>query len=304
VKQPSFKQRQRSYTARRRKREKTGGGDLHRPHRVKRNGRRRRKKAAKDNAGEQEAPERVRIGGKAVAKKPLKALYEGTGLDPNWKHRKKLMRKVKKKLKKSKETSSSTGSTSSTGSSGMDNEELLEDRSKIHKVASLGPGLLSAQGISAMKEHLTQIAGTGWESDPHLLAPLLCLYHRTYMLNKLTGGVNREFATLCWIGDQLLQGRVAEGMDGLMQRLKSLEMTAGGTSWATSQKLELVPPPTAAIGTRSEYQVARREARLDQQLLPPAHGGEKGQGKTREKGKEKGQKGKGKAKEGDGKKSA
>ena len=266
---------------------------------------RKKKKKEKEERGEPAAPDQMRLGGKTVAKKPLEQIYRGTGLDPSWKRRKKLMRKVKKSLKRNKDSSSSTGSSSSSTSSGMEGENLLEDRSRIHRIATLAPGVLSAQGISNMKEHLTQVAGSGWEADNQQLPPLLCLYHRTYMMGKLSGGVSREFCTLSWIGDLLLQGRVAEGMDALMQRLKSLEMTAGGSNWATSQKLELVPPPTAAIGSRAEYQVARKEAKLDQQLLPPAQAGEKGKSKGKEKGREKGKdKGKGKGKEGEGKKAA
>ena len=125
------------------------------------------------------------------------------------------------------------------------------------------------------------------------------------MMNRLSGGVSREFATLSWVGDLLLQGRASEAMDCLMQRLKSLELTAGGMNWSTSQKLELVPPPTASIGSRSEIQVAKKEAKLDLQALPAALPGEKGKTKGKEKGREKGkEKGKGKGKEGDPKKGA
>ena len=265
----------------------------------------KKKRREEEEKGEPAAPDQKKLGGKAVAKKPLESVYRGTGLDPSWKRRKKLLKKVKKSLKRNKESSSSSGTSSTSTSSGMEGENLLEDRSRIHRIAAMAPGVLSAQGIANMKEHLTQVGGTGWEADNQQLPPLLCLYHRTYMMGKLSGGVSREFSTLSWVGDMLLQGRVAEGMDALMQRLKSLEMTAGGSNWATSQKLELVPPPTAAIGSRAEYQVARKEAKLDQQLLPPAQGGDKGKSKGKEKGREKGkEKGKGKSKESEGKKSA
>ena len=70
-----------------------------------------------------------------------------------------------------------------------------------------------------------------------------------------------------------------------------------------TKKLELVPPPTASIGGRSEIQVARKEAKLDQQVLPSASAFEKGRTKGKEKGKDKTKdKGKGKSKEGDPKK--
>ena len=273
------------------------------PSAKKRRRKKKKKKAKRTEGGELRAPEKTKLGGKTVAKKTQEALFQGTGLDPIWKNRKKILKLVKKKLRRSRESSSSSGSSTSSTSSDSGSENILEDRSKLHRIAAIAPGVLAAQGVANMKEHLTQVAGTGWEEDRQSLPPLLGLYHRTYMMNRLSGGVSREFSTLCWVGDMLLQGRASEAMDALMQRLKSLELTAAGTNWATSQKLELVPPPAAQIGSRAEIQVARKEARLDQQVLPGAQSSDKGKAKGKEKGREKGkEKGKGKSKEGDGKK--
>ena len=73
---------------------------------------------------------------------------------------------------------------------------------------------------------------------------------------------------------------------------------------ATAQKLEIVPPPDATMGTRAEYQVARREAKLDNEVKGSAPA-DKGKGKSKEKGREKGkEKGKGRGKETEGKKSS
>ena len=266
---------------------------------------RKRKKKKKEKAKKKKKeevgagpPEQVRIGGKAAARKTLSALYEGTGLDPKVRHRKKLSRKVRKALKKNKETSSTGTSTSSTSSSDL-GEALLEDRSKVHRIASLGPGLLAAQSVMQMKQYLTQITGTGWEADENALPPILSLYMRTYMSTRLTGGVAREFATLAWVGDLLLQARPSEALDGILQRMKSIELTASGTSWTTSQKLELVPPPEAQIGTRQEYQIAKREAKLDGEVKGGTLSIDKGKGKTKEKGSKGKEKGKGKNKEAD-----
>ena len=79
------------------------------------------------------------------------------GLDPDLKARRRLVRKVRKVLKKSAETSSSSSSTSSASSRdlGMEGEELLQDRSKVHRIAVLAPGLLSAQTVANMKPFLS-----------------------------------------------------------------------------------------------------------------------------------------------------
>lgn len=189
------------------------------------------------------------------------------------------------------------------GQHGGGNMEVLQDRSKVHRVATLAPGLLASSSIEQMKTHLVQVAGTGWEADSQGLPPLLSLYNRTYMMPRLSGGVAREFSTLAFVGDLLLQARPAEALDGIIQRLKSIEMTSSGSPWSTSQKLELAPSAEASLGSRQEYQLAQKEAKMDQAVKGSTSGGEKGksQGKSRGKGKDK-DRGKGKSKEGDAKK--
>lgn len=221
--------------------------------------RKKKKKSKKKEKKEEAEPEggrqRQKIGGKGVAKKELKALYAGTGLDPSPKVRRRLVRKTKKALKKEKSTSSTSSSSSSTTSTmeGGDSSSILQDRSRVHRIARLAPGLLTATAIEGMKVYLSQGLGTGWEAESESLPPLLSMYHRTFLLQKLSGGVGREFATLCHSGDLLLQGRPSEALDNIIQRLKSLEMTASGSPWSTSQKLELTPVTDASLGSRVEY---------------------------------------------------
>eukprot|EP00435_Cladocopium_sp_Y103_P033556 s3214_g8.t1 len=272
---------------------------------AKKKKKKKKRREERREEGEASAPEKkVKLGGKTTARKPLEALYQGTGLDPSLKNRRKILKKLKRALRKTKTTSSSTASSVSTTSSEVEAEEILQDRSRIQRIHAIAPGVLAAQGISNMKDHLLQAGGQAWDEDTlQQMPPILCQYYRLHMVPRLSGGVSREFSTLSFIGDLLLQGRASEAMDCLVQRMKSLEMTSSGTSWSTSQKLELVPPPTATIGSRSEYQVAIKEARLDNQVLPPAQAADKGKGKSKDKNREKGkEKGRGKAKESDPKK--
>ena len=265
----------------------------------------KKKKEERSERGEKDSPERRKVGGRGMAKKPLTSLYRGTGFDPDPKKRRRLARKVKRALRKNKDTSSSTGSSSSSSPSEEGEETLLQDRSRVHRIAMLAPGLLASESIQLMKPYLTQVTGSGWESDTDSLPPLLCQYARAYILPRMSGGVSREFLTLSWIGDLLIQGRVAEALDTTIQRLKSVELTTSGTPWMTSQKLELVPPGEVSMGSRQEVQVAQKEARLDQAVKGSSYSSEKGRPKGREKGKEKGkEKGRGKGKDSENKKSA
>ena len=106
--------------------------------RKKKKKKKKQKKKSREEKGDQGSPERTRIGGKTNARKTLQALYSGTGLDPKSSHRKKLARKVRKSLRKNRDSTSSTSSSSSGSSIDQDTDMLLEDRSKVHRIATLG----------------------------------------------------------------------------------------------------------------------------------------------------------------------
>lgn len=135
-----------------------------------------------------------KIGGKAISKKDLNSVFGGTGLDPDPKVRKRLARRVKRNLRKEKISSSSSSSSSGTTGEEMAEETLLEDRNRVHRIASQAPGLLSSLGIESVKPFMLQLGNTGWELDGNQIPPLLSLYCRTYVNSRLTGGVPRELS--------------------------------------------------------------------------------------------------------------
>ena len=234
------------------------------------------------------------MGGKSVAKKDPKHLYGGTGLDPEPRLRRKLKRKIKKKLKKSKTSSSGSSRSSSSSSSGEADEEILEDRSKVQKLAEMAPGVLTTASIQHMKTFVLQASGTTWEADMEAIPPIMSQYVRHYVAPKTSGGLLREMVTLAYIGDLLVQSRPAEALDAVSQRLKSLEMISSGQPWATAQKIEVVPPHDASMTSRAEMQLAQKEAKLDSRAKGSGSLWEKGKSKGKTKDKDKGkEKGKG-----------
>ena len=258
-------------------------------------------KKKKTKKKKKEKKEKKKIGGKAIAKKNPKDLYQGTGLDPDHKVRKKLTKKVKRLLKKAKDSSSGgSGDSSDTSEEDLD-EEVLEDRSKMKRISQLGPGLLAAQSLKAMGEFVVQASGSTWAWDENTLAPIMSQYVRQHLTSKSSGGLLREAVSLAYISDLLIQARPAEALDCAAQRLKALELMMTGHTWGTAQKVELVPNIEPLISTRAEVQAAQKEARLEGQIKPQHSGGEKPKGKQKGKDKGKQDKGKGKAKD-DGKK--
>ena len=100
-----------------------------------------------------------------------------------------------------------------------------------------------------------------------------------------------------------MQARIAEAADGLMQRLKAIEMTSQGASWSVSQKIELVPLEKPIISSRTEAREALKESKEESRTRAEASKGKsKGDWSSswrdapwhQEKGKHKEGKGKGK----------
>lgn len=255
----------------------------------------RKKKKKKDKSSRKE---KVKVGGRAIAQKSLETVFQGAGLDPNHGNRKKVMKKLIKQLRRNKSDSSST----STGSESEDEEDFkqdfLTDKNKVHRVAALAPGVLAATSIGKMKEFVLQSTGSSWRLDDTTLPPVMSQYVRTFLSQKASGGILREMTTVSYTADLLLQGRIAEGLDVLAQRLKSLEVAVSGQSWTAGQRIELAPALEASIMSRSELQLAQKENQAELKVRAGSNTWEKGKsqgkGKDRNKGKEKNPKGKGK----------
>lgn len=262
----------------------------------------KKKKTKKKEKKKQRKEKRKRMGGRANALKTMESLFSGTGLDPVPENRRILLRKVKSRMKKEKPSSSSSSSTSGTSEESEVEANMLEERSKIQRLAEVAPGVLAFEGLRMMKEHVLTANGTPWGADKSALPAVVGQYVRQHCIPKTSAPMGREMLTLATVADYLLQARPAEAIDVVFQRVKALEQMASGQNWMLAQKLEIIPGPDPGVASRAELQVAQRERRLDEKTKSPAAMGEKGkstsQGKGREKGKEKGKsKGKGGSKE-------
>ena len=237
----------------------------------------KKKKEKKDGDKSSKKKKKKKVGGRVIAKKKLEDLFSGDRVV--------LLRKTKKRLKKMRSSSSSSGSSSTSSSSlEVETDHLLEDKSRIQRIALLAPGLLTMQGVQNMKENINQAGGTPWQLEDATIPPICLQYTRQFLVPKATQGVTRELLTLSHLLDCLLQGRCAEAADAACQRLKALEMVQQGQSWATAAKVELVDP---MVSTRPEIQIASKEAQLDAKAKGSSWSSE-GKGKSKSKGKEKG----------------
>ena len=243
-----------------------------------------------------------KYGGLQVAKKGLKEVFRGTGLDPSGKTRLKVAAFARRKMRKVKLRDKDTDSESSSDSevSSLQPDDFMVDDNKVKQLARFGPGLLTSNAVTQMRSALVDMEGS-WGTEGEEVPPVMLRYTRATMANRLSGGVLKEGITVAAAIDLLLQGRVAEAGDLLTQRLKALEQNSQGIPWGVTEKMELMPPLQPAIRSRGEALEAQREYRLDlksKAQVGSYPGKSWGGGKGKQKSKQE-DKGKGKKKGGD-----
>lgn len=171
-------------------------------------------------------------------------------MDPQLRIRRKVARYAAKRSKKKKDSSSSSsGSKESSVGTSEEGEDAL-DQSKIRLLHRHGPGLLTNIGLRRMQSAMTEVEGV-WSNDTSTLRPICLRYVRTQIAGRLTGAPLKEALTLGSSLDLCIQGRIAEGTDYMMQRLKALERISQGNSWQSSEKLELAPGSYGGKGGNS-----------------------------------------------------
>ena len=277
----------------------------------------KKKKARREKSSESssQGPDKAKGAKRRLSsQKELAAVYGSTGLDPDCRVRKRLLRRWKKKMKKKKESSSGSSGSSLEGSSqasilnSSDSGQVFEETHKVRRLARKAPGLLTFSMVKEMQRQLLTEAGTLWNTEKASVPPIALQYYRAQLGPRLSGGASREALTLCWALDMALQGKMAQVADCLSQRLKSLEMMAGGASWMVSQRVEIVPPERGRLSSRAEAQAAAKEEKLEIKTRQMTKGKEKGKtdpgagpwrpsGKGDQKGKERGKGKKGNEKE-------
>jgi hypothetical protein len=277
----------------------------------------KKKKARREKSSESssQGPDKAKGAKRRLSsQKELAAVYGSTGLDPDCRVRKRLLRRWKKKMKKKKESSSGSSGSSLEGSSqasilnSSDSGQVFEETHKVRRLARKAPGLLTFSMVKEMQRQLLTEAGTLWNTEKASVPPIALQYYRAQLGPRLSGGASREALTLCWALDMALQGKMAQVADCLSQRLKSLEMMAGGASWMVSQRGEIVPPERGRLSSRAEAQAAAKEEKLEIKTRQMTKGKEKGKtdpgagpwrpsGKGDQKGKERGKGKKGNEKE-------
>ena len=240
--------------------------------------------------------------GLEVGQKKVSALFEKTGLDPDVKARRKVLRKARKlgqgkKKKKKKKSSSEEGSSSgsSTTEEGEDDggTGLFNNEQRVRTIWHRCPGALSATMLQEARNSLVTSSGSLWEVDKAKLPPIVGQYVRTTFHGHMQPAMYQEACTLGLVADLLLQGHAAKSLDVVSQRLKSLEGTSRGSHWSVGRQLELARSDAGGITEETESWEAAKKAREEERLRgmmrgPVVRNYDNQQGKGKKNGKDKG----------------
>eukprot|EP00913_Durusdinium_trenchii_P003458 g3201.t1 len=147
------------------------------------------------SSGEKEKKKKLSLRGEA--KKSLKVIYGGTGIDPDPRFRRKYAAKAAKKAKKKGHSSSSsrTSETKSESSSEKSVELFGEDQ-KIRRLGKIAPGALTCAAFRDIQSSLLTASGGVWDPEDGVIPPVACQYYRQNMQHRLQGGQAREALTV------------------------------------------------------------------------------------------------------------
>eukprot|EP00435_Cladocopium_sp_Y103_P029073 s976_g7.t1 len=262
----------------------------------------KRKKEKKEKAKDSKAEKKEKKQEESSAslervpgKKDLSALFDGTGLDPNPRARRRVLQKARKmgKGKKKKKESSSSGSSSGGSSSAATSSSrdvsggLFNSERKMKRVWRRYPGSLAATALVEARQALMTANGLIFDLEKQSLPPLATQFVRQHLAAGMSAPMLQEALTISTCLDGLLRGQVAWTADILGQRLKSLESLSRGTHWKVARQLELINSEPQSITGETEGLNAARAAREEERLRSSlSKGGESRQTSKGKKGKE------------------
>ena len=183
-------------------------------------------------------------------------------------------RATEKRRKVRKRHSHSGSDSDSSSSENKGEKELFGGGSAslmgLRELASQRPGALYELGLSQVAGQMG-LGGAG----PHDPVDLSKVRMVPYLVNrlipkfpKMSAHIERELRTNCEAMDQLGEGRPAGAADLMMQRVKALESTLRGDSWALAGQQEITDDVDGLTSLEERHMAAKQ--RLKQLQLEAA----------------------------------
>ena len=140
------------------------------------------------------------------------------------------------------------------------------------------PGRLAEGWFEVMTEAVGERLEGFSAAQPRAVAVawLLTVYLNQHSAKDLGPRTMRELRTLCHTLDLLIQGKLAEAMGVLAQRVKALERAQADGHWDAAQWMELIPTGAVQLIPRRESRQALREAEEESKLRARRKSGNEG----------------------------
>ena len=163
-------------------------------------------------------------------------------------------------MKRKKSSSSGTESSEESQDLGFRGSQspLFGDELKIRGVSERFPGLLAGEALRDISHMVSADMGDPTSSNRGW-APQTIRYFRQVFSRRISGAMARELLTHCSVIDSLLEGNIPRALDISLQRIKGLELQAGGTAFQVSQRLEVIPSEASLLPSRQEVAIINRE---------------------------------------------
>ena len=184
--------------------------------------------------------------------------------------RKSAPEKKKKKKKKKKKRGSSSSTSGSSLSSDSGEEALLKllhkEETSVAELARKHPGMLMARASQQTAEKLD--LNYAEAAQEVYLRPVFQRWTREKS-GLVEGGprTEREALTLAKTLDLIIQGRLAEAGDCLVQRLKALSLNHQTQEWGIPNSLELIASEGSQLVEPQEMRASARDHRAATRLL-------------------------------------
>ncbi|CAJ1461453.1 unnamed protein product [Effrenium voratum] len=135
---------------------------------------------------------------------------------------------------------------------------------ELWRLSQRHPGRLLKSGMKELERYLADRAGEGTSEDGWAQHKVMAYINQVILavhpMQSIGLRNHRELVTLGTSLDLLMNGRLAELGDLLMQRLKALETSLTDQNWSAARHQELIPPVAASLTTLGErHRTARAE---------------------------------------------
>ena len=205
--------------------------------------------------------------GRAEKKKEEQAVRRGGSRDRRRRRRSRSRQRAKRSKDRRSRSGGHSSSRSSKSSQGF-TQPLARGGDELWRLSQKHPGRLLKSGMQELSRYLAErseegSSEEGW-ADRKVMAYVTQVILSLHPAASIGIRNHRELITLGTSLDHLLQGRLAELGDLLMQRLKALETSLGDQGWSTARRQELIPPLAATLTSTGERE---RSAKVEMRHL-------------------------------------